>query len=679
MDIIKEKLEATMGGRPGPSFKYSSAGDQGGHIVEQFLPYSPRPVDATAIVRRLQERRSTRAKAVNKGDKMCNPLVALPAAPGSGKSTFLAHFPTSPEWQEFGGDGAAIVSTLTWNSGMGGGPVSFGLRIIYGAVRGMGLANTKWSQWSKDMEATVPNAAMLSAYDAVSLLRQLFGRHRPVLLLVDEVSKTKYYPNPHPALANDARVLHDLGQLLDTDEHFHAVVSSLSPAYIRDLLWDSQRQPLCVVLTQLLDANLGGEEISHWATGMCQLIPPEPNPFVVNILSSSHVLMAAHPLSVQFFVEAVKTKPDEWQGLRLLLQREGGARATVSEVLKGLVVSLSNTTTFFQDLPLQIFEDFVLSCEPTLAHSVEGRDVDLRKGVEAGDLILFDDDSSDRQKGGFLAGMPGFAVILGLNKCALAIQKGQSLGALCTAAGILFEDILTNPKKMATAELFERAVDMTIVSRSAGGHLRATPYVDLFGTEPGRDRVPYADFGKVVVRCDDKISKVNQCELFVPHEGHPGYDSRVTFSHKSPKFLPTGAKPFVFVYVQAKCATRQKPLAEVYANTIYHILNEHSRLHLSQLEPDDLQRAFSAVHIIMYNWGDNDLGAPADNAIQQILEGWIKDGTRPEPHVTHALAFVNDFSSNLRTVGRPELEAWLIPSLRVFPRLVEAAEGETNK
>jgi len=351
---------------------------------------------------------------------------------------------------------------------------------------------------------------------------------------------------------------------------------------------------------------------------------------------------------------------------------------------------LSNTTPFFQDPSLKIFEDFVLSSEPTLAHSVEGRGVDLRKAIEVGDLILVDD-GRDRASGWFLAGVPGFAVIWGLNKCALAIPKEQSLGALCTAAGILFEDILTNPQKMEIAELFERAVDMTIVSRSARGHLRS--YADLFGTEPGRGRMPYADFGKVVVRCaskiskvnqcvlNDEISKVNQCELFVPPEVHPGYDSRVTFSHTSPKNLPTGAKPFVFVYVQAKCATPQKQKAEVYAKTIYHILNEHSRLHLSKLEkvePDDLQRAFSAVHIIMYNWGDKDLGAPAKKAIQQILDRWIKDGTKSEPH---ALAFVNSryFSSNLRTVGRPELEAWLIPSLRVFPRLVEAAEGETKK
>ena len=59
-------------------------------------------------------------------------------------------------------------------------------------------------------------------------------------------------------------------------------------------------------------------------------------------------------------------------------------------------------------------------------------------------------------------------------------------------------------------------------------------------------------------------------------------------------------------------------------------LNEHSKLHLSKLEPDDLQRAFSAVHIIMHNWGNNDRGAPADNAnaIQQIK---ARSDDSPEP------------------------------------------------
>jgi len=32
------------------------------------------------------------------------------------------------------------------------------------------------------------------------------------------------------------------------------------------------------------------------------------------------------------------------------------------------------------------------------------------------------------------------------------------------------------------------------------------------------------------------------------------------------------------------------------------------------------------------------------------------------------------FDSNVQTVARPRLDTWLIPSLRVFPRLVAALE-----
>ena len=104
---------------------------------------------------------------------------------------------------------------------MDGGPDSLGARILYGAVRAMGLSeNVQWRDFSKNIEA-------MSAFDAVRLLRRIFGAARPVLVLVDELSKATKY---------DATAMAELGVLLNRDGDAHVVVSSLSPAYIAKLL-----------------------------------------------------------------------------------------------------------------------------------------------------------------------------------------------------------------------------------------------------------------------------------------------------------------------------------------------------------------------------------------------------------------------------------------------------------
>ena len=60
-------------------------------IVKQFLKYEPRPTENVNVIRHFQTRQDERLSDPDGGhDKQLNPVVAIPAAPGSGKSTFLA-------------------------------------------------------------------------------------------------------------------------------------------------------------------------------------------------------------------------------------------------------------------------------------------------------------------------------------------------------------------------------------------------------------------------------------------------------------------------------------------------------------------------------------------------------------------------------------------------------------
>ena len=153
-----------MVGRAGSEFTHSAEPRRGVHTVEERLDCTPRVEDDVEVVGHMKERRCRRKKADNPQEKWANRLVAIPGFPGSGKSAFLARFPTSNAWREFVG-ADPIVATLTWNNAMSLEPVSLGLRMPHGAVRGMGIEDVEWAQWIKDVGGTVPNA-IISADDA---------------------------------------------------------------------------------------------------------------------------------------------------------------------------------------------------------------------------------------------------------------------------------------------------------------------------------------------------------------------------------------------------------------------------------------------------------------------------------------------------------------------------------
>ena len=104
----------------------------------------------------------------------------------------------------------------------------------------------------------------LTARDAVKILKKVFDpvsesssetKRRPMLILVDEISKSK----------DDKEVMTQLGAVLDEFDDVNIVVSSLSPGYVEELVTGSNRPVEFVILSPLLDAKLGSKECLEWA------------------------------------------------------------------------------------------------------------------------------------------------------------------------------------------------------------------------------------------------------------------------------------------------------------------------------------------------------------------------------------------------------------------------------
>ena len=159
------------------------------------------------MVLEMRSRQAIRITEPNPRDKSKNPLIATPGSPGIGKSTFLSHFPDSKAYKEYVGyNQKPIVSTLTFNSNMGtlgNDRDAFGLRIIFGAALAMGLLSEEELDW-EDFAEQFP-LFDLKATAAVRLLKQLLGSGRPILILVDEISKAR----------NSKDVMSQLGELLN--------------------------------------------------------------------------------------------------------------------------------------------------------------------------------------------------------------------------------------------------------------------------------------------------------------------------------------------------------------------------------------------------------------------------------------------------------------------------------
>lgn len=243
-------------------------------IVREHFDYMERLTESKLVVNSFLTRQHDRSHRNTSADKSINRLVAIPAAPGLGKSTFLVHFPNSKCYQEYCGNIPPIVAPVSFNGVMTEchfnsvtetPTPTFGLRILFGAATTMRSPNTALLSSEEDTLRWIEFLELfksfcnLSAIDSVRILRKVYGDNRRILLLIDELSKA----TPHDV--SDKAIMKEIGSVLDYFGDVDAIVSSLSLEYVKDVLTDTKRPIQYVILGSLLNYGLGHKECVEWA------------------------------------------------------------------------------------------------------------------------------------------------------------------------------------------------------------------------------------------------------------------------------------------------------------------------------------------------------------------------------------------------------------------------------
>ena len=495
------------------------------YIVLEFLPFVDIPDIFEEIVASLEKRYENRKKSLKssppnhdnsydtikaknaKQDKILNHLTVLSNAPGCGKSTAMMHFPLSAAYRNYYNrrtlcdtfkvvDDPPIICALTYNSGMDGGPLSVGMRILFGTMKAMGLCNDlQWKQFSEDFK----DCESIRALKAVDIIRGLFGEQRLMLIIVDELSKAGKY---------DATAIKELGEILSNDDRTDILVSSLSPVYIDTLLTGSQRRTSYIPLRPLPVDQLGVLEFKAFAEMMIRRvenITSKPvDLFCKRLLLSTPALASGHGRSVQLLIESTLNSDCtvEWQRVETALIKNNSVG-----VLRCLVAlpSLNKCIGF----PLSSTErDMIFLPKP---HD-EKRNMKFRRMLEKGVGFIYKKDND-----GFILS----TTIAGLFKT-ISPTISKKSGSISLAVKSLFDPFPDN-----LSEIWERCCDLTLVGRS----IVAVEVYDFPVFSPSRQTHPpikLTDQLRVRIMTPGKTMHFEANTLVVPvDKNQPGFDSLV--------------------------------------------------------------------------------------------------------------------------------------------------------
>ena len=457
-----------MDSREGSSFKYSAYNCE--HVVNQGIAFNQTSRDSEAgdLVKAMLSRYHERANTKATEDKTLNPLITLSSSPGSGKSTCVVHFPESAAYQQYLKDTnrpAAIVSTLTFNSGMSppGKEDILGLRIIYGGMRAMlgsELFPEKWDAFREKFEALTKD---LNAKYAVNMLRHLFGQDQSVLLLVDELSKA----------VNQNGVMSELGEVLDKDGNCDMVVTSLSPTFIFELLTGSQRQityvPMAPLLSTTAGLSVGATECSQWANLVNDTAGGVSNQFQLNVLNEAYLLMSGHPRSLEYMIKYLKEFNERVMGG---IVSNVKSKRSIQSLIFEIARQVKGTIPPVDGMTAEQLEQFVFTIP--MRGSVETPQ--FRELLEKGTIFIYSK-GSDSAGDEFITAVQARSFLTQVVGRAGFLRLGSEETPRTREAAKLLQHL----EDEAVATWWERCVDTTIACRSYS----RTSIEDLFGLPSG--------------------------------------------------------------------------------------------------------------------------------------------------------------------------------------------------
>eukprot|EP01039_Chlorochromonas_danica_P011577 gene11577-12967_t len=659
-------------------------------IIKEGLVYKARSskVDLQ-IVELMQERQNE-----NLSDKQFNSLICLPAAPGSGKSTFMARFPETTGFKNYVQNRSSmpcVVIPITFNSRMNeflNDADTIGLRMLYAAAISMS-DKEEYSQhtWTGFCEM-FQEFASLKARRALYILRRVYGDRR-MLLLVDELSKAK----------DGLKVMSEIGVILDGERTVDVLVSSLSPTYIVNLLTGSQRPVEYVVLPPLIEEKLGRKETKIWATKVMKNIEKEKQkkqqqvvpPFLSRMVSSVYLFASGHPRSIEKLLRSLDKDLEEWKNEikppRLSILSKMYNLADLAEVkmtIKAPAFSETITVPFILEEVLS--HKTYTTLTPKLRVAVEngfiylGQRSDLYSpNIRLGSLFRL------------LRGLPASPPPYYPNTTEEPPGPNTQL-----ALRVLEDNLNPNSTKGHLSTLFERCIAFNILVRQK----------DRFGVVD----LTMDEYNSTWTfrRCeaDEDLLVVKMNEVVLPFRNdQSGFDLRACCDISS-GLNTEDPKEAEHIYIQIKSgSSKKKNRADVVAKAVLNIIQAHMKLTKSwevavadvlEDKNNKWKLQMSKLHVIFYDWGCREKptrskagGWPTKEALLQAFESLVVDimqekspsqkASLTTEEIEATRTFLNEtYHSNLHVVGKETMDKWLLPTLAVIPRLVEEVDEEED-
>eukprot|EP00981_Chlorochromonas_danica_P009202 scaffold2549_cov177-Ochromonas_danica.AAC.20 len=661
-------------------------------IIKEGLVYKARSSKVDLQIVELMEERQKE----NSADKQSNPVVCLPAAPGSGKSTFMARFPETTGFKKYVQNRSnmpCVVIPITFNSGMCeflNDADTIGLRMLYGAAMSMSdkeeYCQHTWTSFSKMFQ----EFASLKALEAVDILRKVYGKDkdRRMLLLVDELSKAK----------DGLNAMKEIGVILNLERTVDVLVSSLSPNYIFDVLEGSQRPVEFVVLPPLIEEKLGRKETTKWATKVLEdmekgkeMKQQQVPPFLSRMVSSVYLFASGHPRSIEKLLESLDENLGDWKNVIKLPNQ-----SILSKMYK--LADLAESIMGYSDPAFSkpITVPFIL--EKVLSHktyTTQDLTPELREAVEKGFIYL----GRDPQKSDLYSPNIRLGSLLCLLRGLPASPPPhpntteEPPGPNTQLALRVFGDHLA---KGHLSTLFERCIAFNILVRQE----------DRFGVEALTMDEYNSNWTFRRCEADEDLLVVKMKEVVLPFRNdQSGFDLRACCD------IPSGLntedpKEAEHIYIQIKSgSSKKKNRADVVAKAVLNIIQAHMKLTKSwevavadglEDKNNKWKLQMSKLHVIFYDWGCREKptrskagGWPTKEALLQAFECMVVDIMREKSpsqkasltteEIEATRTFLNEtYHSNLHVVGKETMDKWLLPTLTVIPRLVEEVDEEED-
>lgn len=321
-------------------------------IVSQYFEFIPRPQESAQIAMHMRRRQLARkgieveADLIDKkqlksimardtrpssGNKRFNPIIVVPGCPGIGKSSFLVNFPLSDVKGLWGNESEVIVSALTFADDMAVNKDVAGLRVLFGAACSMsGLKTNSWVRFLSSFR----EYHTLEVVNAVTILNNVYGRSKRVLILVDEIKDAPYIPIASPVKKKVInKMMEQLGSAL-ASTGCDVVVSALSPHYTLDLITPSGRNVQYCILPPLWNSWIGSQACSNWTDMVIDELRNVPysnkDEFNFRFLRSMYLLASGHPRMLESLVDDLKHKSVNYGNVLSMLSNN---KTSVSSLL----------------------------------------------------------------------------------------------------------------------------------------------------------------------------------------------------------------------------------------------------------------------------------------------------------------------------------------------------------